>query len=291
MSSNANSDDVVLIRLRFVWRYKQGLFLDLFQASLNANARSFALTLPSFIKCITQLGKKTHLILLKAILLIWNSVRPLLQEQFSTDWSEETCRLQQMGQLSRIWIQYWPRHWDVSHLSWLSLYLTYKSWAPSQQTSFPLCFPTCCSSSHQVQPGVLFSPPLGWGHNFHSGITLNLLYIKTINLRACFAQIFSLAAVWLFYPLFLHSPLYKCYLDEIIIIFLVFLSIWEHLIYLQNIKASIKYSAILTVQEKLYIKIREQSFRHCNSLTVTQSYDLPQLRTWLTIYNNNWPLD
>lgn len=126
MSSNANSDDVVLIRLCFVWRYKQGPFLDLFQASLNANARSFALTLLSFIKCITQQAKKTHLILLKAVL-IRNSVRPLLQEQSSTGWSEETCRLQQMGQLSQIWIQYWPRHWGVSHLSWLGLYLTFKS--------------------------------------------------------------------------------------------------------------------------------------------------------------------
>lgn len=67
----------------------------------------------------------------------------------------------------------------------------------------------------------------------------------------------------------------------------VSLSISEHLIYLQNIKVCIKYSAVLTVRERQYMKIREQSFRHCNSLTATQSYDdLPQLRTWLTTYDN-----
>lgn len=59
MSSNANSEDVVLIRLCFVWTYKQGPFFDVFQATLNANTRSFAITGLSFIKRITQLGKKT----------------------------------------------------------------------------------------------------------------------------------------------------------------------------------------------------------------------------------------
>lgn len=53
LSSNANSEIVALIRLCFVWRYKQGPFLGLFQATLDANTRSFALTALSVVKCIT----------------------------------------------------------------------------------------------------------------------------------------------------------------------------------------------------------------------------------------------
>lgn len=58
LSLNANSEDTVLIRLCFVWSYKQGSLPALFQTAQSANTRLFALTIFSFIKCITQPGEK-----------------------------------------------------------------------------------------------------------------------------------------------------------------------------------------------------------------------------------------
>jgi len=62
-------------------------------------------------------------------------------------------------------------------------------------------------------PLLLLSPLYKWCcflHPLAEDTIFILLYVKTINVRAYFAQIFCLDAIWPFYPLLLHSPLYKC---------------------------------------------------------------------------------
>lgn len=52
---NANSDNAVLVRPCFVWKYGQkphSIYFTAAQVTLNANLRSLALTTLSFVKCI-----------------------------------------------------------------------------------------------------------------------------------------------------------------------------------------------------------------------------------------------